>query len=236
MTDKDLILELQTLKSVHPDKRWVVLTRERFAGDGVRVGAWQVWGVFVSRMLNAAVSYPAAVSVAVVALVLTGGISAQFTGRMHEELGKNLSFAVPSHREHVSYETTKELAEIKQLAIRSVKTDNETRANNAVAQNSEHTVVLNENSDREAQFKKVLRERIESKIIQVKDLFAQLENGDSAREISLNHRRYEENFKLADEKVAMQVRDLLKEAESALGDGNLIDALDVVNTIEKLLH
>ncbi|MBI1888778.1 MAG: hypothetical protein HYS15_02510 [Candidatus Spechtbacteria bacterium] len=232
MTDQDLISQLQTLKTIHPDKRWVVLARERFAGEeGASAGLWQVSKTFISSIFNATVSYPAAISVAVVALVLTGGISAQSIGKMRGEIGENVSLATLPHHRHISAETAAELVEMKQLAVdKSVKT----KEKNVGVKDSEHAVVLNENSDKEAQFKNVLRERIESKIAQVKDRFAQLENGDSALEISLNPRRYEENFKLADEKIALQANDLLKEAETALLDGNLIDALDFVNAIEKL--
>lgn len=109
--------------------------------------------------------------------------------------------------------------------------------NSAVKDSAENfTVVFDEDSDKQESFKNALRNRIEAKIGRVKDLFAQLEDGDLAREISLNPRRYEENFKLADAELGKQIKSLLAEAEAALAEGDLIDALDLVNAIDKLLQ
>ena len=98
-----------------------------------------------------------------------------------------------------------------------------------------YAVVFDEDGDAQESFKDALRNRIEGKIGRINDLFAQLEDGDLAREISLNQRRYDENFKLADSELGAQVKVLLADAEAALEEGDLIYALDLVNAIDKLL-
>jgi hypothetical protein len=122
----------------------------------------------------------------------------------------------------------------------SVETKDEIRELSALISRDPHksasfSVVFDEDADKQESFKNALRNRIEAKIGIIKDLFAQLEDGDLAREISLNPRRLAENFKLADGEIGAQVKALLADAEAALAEGNLIDALDLVNAIERLL-
>lgn len=211
MTEKELINQLKSLKNIHPDKNWVALSRANFVETSPKAGILDILGLTIPRF--------AAVPVLAAIVALVGGAA------FLENSGQNGVFVASVRNKSLSAETKEELK-----AIATVVKQVANEANEA-----NYTVVFNENADKQESFKNELRSRIEAKIGKVKDLFAQLEDGDLAREISLNPRRFEENFKLADAELGKQIKGLLRDAEAALAEGNLIDALDLVNAIEKLL-
>lgn len=189
------------------------LTRANFVETSRKSSMWDIFSLPVPRM--AAVPAMAAI------VAVVGGVA------FLQNSGQGGVFVASVRYKSLSAETKQELQELKKVAI-AVK---------PVSANKEasYTVVFDEDADKQESFKTALRNRIEGKIGRIKDLFAQLEDGDLAREISLNPRRFEENFKLADGELGKQVQSLLLDAEKALAEGNLIDALDLVNAIEKLL-
>jgi hypothetical protein len=196
MNDQQLIHQLKSLKSIHPDRNWVALTRSQFAEMSPKTSILDIFTFAVPRM--------AAVPVMAAVVALVGGITIARDANYEEG-----AFVASVRHKSLSLETKEEI--------------------------TAYTVVFDKDQDKQESFKDALRNRIEVKIGKIKDLFAQLEDEDLAREISLNPRRYEENFKLADEELGKQVKTLLAGAEAALAEGNLIDALDLVNAIEKLL-
>jgi len=209
MTDKDLIVQLKTLKNIHPDKNWVHLTRTSF-----RVERGNLVSVPGFLAMPAMAGFAALVAI----------FSVYQAGLINKESASNFAAIVSPGK--ISDETVSEINEIKQLV-------EETNPQNPISYS--HTVVFNEDSNERDNFKDLLRDRIESKINIILDSFDQLNDGDLAFEISLNPRRFEENFKLVDEELATQVRSLLEQAQEALDEGDLINALDLVNAIEKLL-
>lgn len=207
MTEKELINQLKSLKNIHPDRNWVAFTRLQFIDSSPKTSTsiFDIFSFAVPRM--------AAIPVMALIVALVGGIA------FVQNSGQDGNFVASVRSKSLSAETKQEIKEI------AVATDNGLR----------NTVVFNEDADAQESFKDALRNRIEAKIGRINDLFAQLEDGNLAREISLNPRRFEENFKLADNEVGEQVKTLLAGAEAALAEGNLIDALDMVNAIDKLL-
>jgi hypothetical protein len=145
-------------------------------------------------------------------------------GLIEKESASNFASIVSSGK--ISEETALELDEIKQLITETAPEK---------PSSASHAVVFNEDSDERDNFKDLLRSRIESKINIIQDSFDQLNDGELALEISLNPRRFEENFKLVDEELAKQIKSLLEQAQEALDEGDLITALDLVNAAEKLL-
>ena len=209
MTDQDLIVQLKTLKNIHPDSNWVNLRRMSLRPE--RGNLFSVPGFLAMPSLAGFAALIAIFSVYQVGLI-------------NKESASNFASIVSPGK--ISEETASEINEIKKFA-EEIATQNPT--------SSSHTVVFNEDSDERDNFKDLLRDRIESKINIIQDSFDQLNDGDLALEISLNPRRFEENFKLVDEELAIQVRSLLEQAQEALDEGDLINALDLVNAIEKLL-
>ena len=211
MDDQQLINQLKNLKNIHPEQNWVVLTRTKFAETSTpSASIMDIFFFAVPRM--------AAVPALAAILAFIGGVSYLANS------GEDGVFVASVRNKSLSMETKEEIRELSALISR----DPHKSASNAV--------VFNEDAGRQESFKNALRNRIEAKIGIIKDLFAQLEDGDLAREISLNPRRLEENFKLADGEIGAQVKALLADAEAALAEGNLIDALDLVNAIDRLLN
>ena len=221
MTEKDLITHLKTLKNIHPEQNWVDLTRSKFLETSPRTGILNIFSLTVPKM--------AAIPVMVAVVALIGGIA------IVQDVNYEEGVFVASVRNKSLLAETKE--ELKEIAddVRGRTPSGGTTPTVTDGQESALTVVFDENSDAQESFKDALRSRIEAKIGRVNDLFAQLEDGDLARDISLNPRRFEESFKLADNDLGEQVKVLLADAEAALAEGDLIDALDLVNAIEKLL-
>lgn len=216
MNDKLLIEQLKSLRNIHPDKNWVALTRTNLqesaaiSQKSAEISGGLGWFTFV-------VPKPLAVPVLAAIVALVGGVA------YVQNSGQEGVFVSSVKNKSLSVETKEEIKEIASAVSEYSH------------KSASFSVVFNEDSDAQTSFKDALRNRIEAKIGRIKDLFAQLEDGDLAREISLNPRRLEENFKLADGKLAEQVKTLLADAEAALLDGNLIDALELVNAIDKLL-
>lgn len=210
MTDKDLIAQLKTLKNIHPDKSWVYLAKKGLVRESP----------FVYFLIPRLFAFPALA----VLTALIGGFSIYQLELIDKESASN--FAAIMSPGKISQETALEIDEIKQLVV-EVDAENTSSAS--------QTVVFNEDSDERDNFKDLLRSRIESKINIIQDSFDQLNDGALALEISLNPRRFEENFKLVDEEIARQVKSLLEQAQEALDEGDLITALDLVNAAEKLL-
>lgn len=215
MTESELISQLKTLRSINPDEKWVNLTRTRIILKG------GIFGIF-----NFAIPKPVAISAMAMAVAVVGGFNIYSAGFMDTEIGS--SPALTASLRHVLAETAEEVAEVQQIAHETVNPPK----NN---QNSAHTVVFNQEAEEHENFQALLRERIEKKIAYVKDLFAQVEDGERVREIMQNPRRYEENFKIFGEGLEEQVSALLTDAEKALAEGDLITALDLINAIDKLI-
>ena len=226
MTEKDLIAQLKILKNVHPEQSWVDLTRSRFSNTNPQVMANGI-NIF-KRIFAFPVPKMAAVPVMAAVVVLVGGIFLVQDANYEEG-----ELVMSVRHKSLSVETKEELKEIASIASGSPQSSLPLAAGQADTDVS--AVVFNEDGDAQESFKDALRNRIEDKIGRINDLFAQLEDGDLARDISLNLRRFEENFKLADNELGEQVKVLLADAEAALEEGNLIDALDLVNAIDKLL-
>jgi len=220
MTENDLIAQLKTLKNMHPDQSWVDLGRSKFSESNPKTGILNIFSLAVPRM--------AAIPVMVAVVALIGGISLVQDADYEEGV-----FVASVRYKSLSVETKEELKEIASITSGSPQSSLSLAAGQTDTGVS--TVVFDEDGDAQEGFKDALRRRIESKIGKVNDLFAQLEDEDLARDISLNPRRYEENFKLADAELGGQVRMLLADAEAALAEGDLIGALDLVNAIENLL-
>ena len=220
MTENDLIAQLKTFKNMHPDQSWVDLGRSKFSESNPKTGILNIFSLAVPRM--------AAIPVMVAVVALIGGISLVQDADYEEGV-----FVASVRYKSLSVETKEELKEIAEDVRGGTASGGTAPA--ATETPASYTVVFDEDGDAQESFKDALRRRIESKIGKVNDLFAQLEDEDLARDISLNPRRYEENFKLADAELGGQVRILLADAEAALAEGDLIGALDLVNAIEKLL-
>ena len=225
MNDKELIAQLKSLKNIHPDKDWVILTRNNL------VGAKASPRFSISHLLDLNFFVPRPVAVSVLGLVVVVAFTASFMnyGLIEDETGSD--FASVSRYGAISNDTVQELKEV--IAAVNGSEVGEVSAGSTV----DYTVVFSEDSDKRENFKDALRNRIESKIGFYNDLFAQLNDGDASREISLNPRREELSFNLAYEDAAAQsqIEALLEDAQAALDEGNLIDALDIVVAIDKLL-
>lgn len=209
MTEKELINQLKSLQNIHPGKNWVALTRSQLAEASPKISILDIFTFAVPKM--------AAVPVLAAIVALVGGVA------YVQNSGQDGVFVASVRSKSLSAETK---AEIKEIA---------SAVSEYPYKSASFSVVFDEDSDKQESFKNALRNRIEAKIGRINDLFAQLEDGDLAREIGLNPRRFEENFKLADGKLSEQVKGLLAYAEAALLEGNLIDALELVNAIDKLL-
>lgn len=220
MTESELIKQLKDLGSIELDREWVVLTRASFIPQKNR----NIFDVF-----SLVIPKPFAISAMAAIVALLGGVHIYNTGLIDVEVGK--SVALTASLEHVSDETAGEVAEIQEVAVKKVTEKN----SHKTAEDNKHAVVFNKDAEERENFQTLLRERIETKIAYVKDLFAQVEDGESIREILQNPRRYEENFKIFGEGLDEQVKQLVMDAEEALADGDLITALDLVNAIEKLI-
>lgn len=230
MTDQELIRQLKILKNIHPDSAWVDLTRSQFSNINPQITT-NTANIF-KRIFTLNIPRPLAISAMAAIVAIVGGISFVQNGK--DNVG---TFAY--NTKPLSAETREELKEIASLVSKTVPTIIRSDAGIAASDASErrvYTVVFDEDSDAQESFKDALRNRIEAKISKINDLFAQLEDGDLARDISLNSRRFEESFKIADSELGEQVKVLLADAEDALDDGDLIGALDLVNAIDKLLE
>jgi len=217
MTDKELITQLKTLRDIHPDKEWADLTRTRLFGQKTRI---------LEKIFAFAVPNPLAISAMAVVVAVLGGVNVYNAVIIEFEVGN--SPALTASLKHVADETASEVAEIQQkVSAMAVSAK--------ASENPAHAVVFNKDAEERENFQALLRERIETKIAYVKDLFAQVEDGDAVREIMQNQRRYEENFKIFGEGLDEQVKELLESAEKALLEGDLITALDLVNAIDKLI-
>lgn len=231
MTEKDIVKNLKGLKTdIHPDKNWVLLTRQRLLGEEKINRSLSFSGIskafFTTYAPKPAMVYAAGVFIVVFVAVLAGGYN-----RTLDEIANN-GFGGVHRYGNISGEAIAELNKIAKSAnLTAALGDKEA----ITKPNTSNTVVFREGIDKQELFKKALKENIETKINKLRDSLAQLEDGALAREISLNSRKFEENFeKLANKEIASQVGDLLDGAEGALEDGNLIDALDLVIAAEKL--
>lgn len=222
MTDQELVKQLKTLKNISPDKEWVNFTRSQFIAE-------KKAGSNIFDILMFAVPRPVAVMAMASMVALAGGAHIYNVGLINFEVGN--SPALTASLMHVSSETAEEVAEIQEIVAKKVVKHDTNTAN----EGSANTVVFNQDAEERENFQALLKERIETKIAIFNDLFAQLESGEAVREILLNPRRYEENFEVIAGELGEQVKDLLKEAEQALLEGDLISALDLVNAIEKLI-
>ena len=233
MNDKELITQLKSLKNIHPDKDWVILTRNNLVGAAStrlgEAGAKANPRFSISHLLDLNFFVPRPVAVSVLGLIVVVAFTASFMnyGLIEDETGSD--FASVSRYGAISNDTVQELREI----VDDVRGPTPSGGTTP----TDYTVIFNEDSDERENFKDALRNRIESKIGFYNDLFAQLNDGDASREISLNSRREELSFKLAYEDAAAQsqIEKLLEDAQAALDEGNLIDALDLVVAIDKLL-
>lgn len=224
MRDRDLINQLKTLKNIHPDKNWVALTRSRITQmDADGKTDERRYGFSLTHLFG--LTIPRQVTVSVLGLIVLVTATASVA-----QLGPGNDFASISRYEPVSSETIQELKEIAESVI-----GNDFEARDSSIENVDYTVVFNEDSDKRESFKDALRNRIESKISFYNDLLSQLDDGDLAREISLNPSRGELYSKLTNEETAEQVKELLEGAREALDEGSLIDALDLVTAIDRLL-
>ena len=73
MTEKDLISQLKTLRNVHPDQSWVVLTRSQFSNVNPQTTA-NARNIF-ERIFSFPVPKMAAVSAMAAVVALVGGIA-----------------------------------------------------------------------------------------------------------------------------------------------------------------
>jgi len=217
MNEQELITQLKELRNIYPDQEWVVFTRAKLFGENLSV---------LDRIFGFVVPKPLAIFAMAVVVALLGGINVHNAGIVDFEIGA--SPALTASLKHVSNETAVEVAEVQQIVSATIAPPKEN-------EDSAHTVVFNKDAEERENFQALLRKRIETKIAYVKDLFAQVEDGDLVREIMQNPRRYEENFKIFGDGLDSQVKSLLEDAEKALIEGDLISALDLVNAIEKLI-
>ncbi len=237
MTDKELFVQLKILRDIRPDKAWADFTRTRLLGyNNSNINIINILDM-LERIFGFAVPKSLAISAMAVVVAAVGGLNVYNAGIVDLEIGN--SPALTASLRHVTDETASEVAEIQELArieTRGGKGNGlkETKGINSPDSNAP-TVIFNKDAEERENFQAILRERIQIKIGYVKDLFAQVEDGDAVREIMQNQRRYEENFKIFGEGLDDQVKDLLADAEQALLEGDLITALDLVNAIEKLI-
>lgn len=227
MNDRQLIQQLKLLKNIHPDKHWVALTRSRITQMNVDGKTDERrYGFSLTHLFGLTIPRPVTVSVLglIAIITVTASISQRDAGN---------DFASISRYEPISGETIQELKEIADYVGGRTPSGETTpiTAETLV----DYTVVFSEDSDKRESFKNALRDRIEAKIGFYSDLLEQLNDGDLTKEISLNSRREELFSKLTDTDIANQVIELLEDAQDALDDGNLIDALDLVNAIERLI-
>lgn len=245
MNDQELIRQLKGFKNIHPSKEWVNFTRAQFASKNHNKN--KIFNIF--KVFELALPRPASVAILASVVVLLGGVHVYRVGLVESEVGS--SPALTASLRHVSRETAQEVAEIQELA-RSEISANGGKKNTRMGKIDEgdylstqgreivegnypdsHTVVFNKDAEERENFQTLLEDRIKTKIAFFKDLFAQLDDGERVREITLNPRRFEENFKGVVGERGEQVLELLNEVDQALEEGDLIIALDLVNAIEK---
>lgn len=237
MTEQELIRQLKNLKSIEPERQWVVLTRASLILLPRKNKS--IFNVF-----SFVIPKPLAISVMAIVVAVLGG--AHVYNVELADLEINRIIALTASLKHVADETAAEVAEIQELArveASAKGSKGNTRGeggkgnygSDSGADGSSHAVVFNKDAEERESFQIFLKERIETKIAFFKDLFAQLDDGERVREITLNPRRYEENFQGVVSEQGEQILELLNEAEQALAEGDLITALDLVNAIEKLI-